>query len=314
MPAAFLCTNCGVERAFRVHVRHECNQGTQRLRPLILDIGCNDGNWGLKLLERIAADGRCAREVTRLVLLEPQPDLASRLRQRTVNTTGVDVIQAAAWIADNQTLSLHVPLSVSSRQERWASRTASLTREMALHQVGTTRNVSVLTVDLARFLTSELAGESRWPVLLKLDIETSEYDVLPKLLVAGLLCRIHYLLVEWHLNALTPQRRLAGLALRLALNQTLQACKAPPLLLQFDEHAGNNFEAQVPGLWDVAVMHNGTAAAGRASRNAGSMRWDLLHDPSTRAARRRQQQEEAAIDELRRACGGVWVPGQGCLS
>ena len=179
--------NCGVERAFRVHVRHECANG-KPLRPLILDVGCNDGSWGLKLLERIAADGRCAREATRLVLMEPQPDLARRLRQRTANNTGVEVIEAAAWTADDQTLSLHVPLSVSPRQERWASRTASLTREMALHQVGTTRNVSVRTVDLERLLIAELAGaprlsaargEGRWPVLLKLDIEASEYDATP---------------------------------------------------------------------------------------------------------------------------------------
>ena len=73
-------------------------------------------------------------------------------------------------------------------------------------------------------------------------IEAAEYDVLPRLLVTGALCRVDFLLLEWHLNALKPGRRFAGFALRHTIDSLLRAgCSAPPQRVFHDEYFTTNF-------------------------------------------------------------------------
>jgi hypothetical protein len=92
--------------------------------------------------------------------------------------------------------------------------------------------------------------------LLKVDIESGEYLLLPQLLTSGALCRVDYLYVEWHLNALSPPDRLAGVGLHLTLEELLQkGCKRPPRLVEHEMYAGNNQEVDVPGLAEEAALH-----------------------------------------------------------
>lgn len=74
---------------------------------------------------------------------------------------------------------------------------------------------------------------------------------------------------RWHLNALPPEKRLAGLGLRLTLSELLRTgCAASHANAPITVHEGapvNNWEQQVPGLWDVALLHNGTPVPGEQS-------------------------------------------------
>ena len=122
-------------------------------------------------------------------------------------------------------------------------------------------------------------------------IEAAEYDVLPRLLVTGALCRVDYLLLEWHLNALQPTRRFAGFALRHTIESLLRAgCVTPPKLVYHDEYFTNNF-GHVPKLEDMARRHS-----------KSSKIWDA---PKEREPLLNSLQIEAAKGWLRRTHNGA---------
>lgn len=130
-------------------------------------------------------------------------------------------------------------------------------------------NISVRTINLAAMMEAHLPAISNATatfVAVKLDIESAEFELLPHLLTSGVLCRVHLLVIEWHLNALPPERRLSGLGLRISLTRLLHdGCRAltgtSPKLIH--EGSGiNNMQQAVPGLWDVLLNHNGTAHPG----------------------------------------------------
>ena len=80
--------------------------------------------------------------------------------------------------------------------------------------------------------------------------------LLPRLLTSGVLCRVDYLFVEWHLNALPAAQRLQGVALRHALDATLRGCPIPrATAVVHDENPYNNFGEPAPGLAEVAARH-----------------------------------------------------------
>lgn len=89
-----------------------------------------------------------------------------------------------------------------------------------------------------------------------------------------------HLLVEWHLNALPPRKRLAALGLRHSLEHILaHGCRSPPLAVAHDEYGPNNFGSSVPGLWERTRLHNVSSASlawDRTFERAGRI-WDLAH-------------------------------------
>ena len=114
------------------------------------------------------------------------------------------------------------------------------------------------------------------------DVEVAEYDLLPHLLLSGALCIPTHLLVEWHLNALPPPRRLAGLALRLGFDELLKTGCATsdhgsgPRVTVHDDFDVNNEFADVPGLAELHRRHNGTWPVGCAKRPNCRVRWRNL--------------------------------------
>ena len=79
----------------------------------------------------------------------------------------------------------------------------------------------------------------------------------------GALCRLRYLLIEWHLAHVAPERRATGLALKGALPAILgSACALPPVVLH-DDMPLNNAGLAVPGAAEaaaalvVAAQHSG---------------------------------------------------------
>ena len=113
--------------------------------------------------------------------------------------------------------------------------------------------MKVETVDLAAELQAQLSplvGREK-AVLLKLDVEGAEYDLLSHLLMRGALCLLDYIIVEWHLNSLTPERRLAGLGLQLSLGDMLaRGCPvgSRPREVTINAEVENNAGMPVPGL------------------------------------------------------------------
>ena len=126
-------------------------------------------------------------------------------------------------------------------------------------------------------------------------MEVAEYELLPHLLLSGALCIPTHLLVEWHLNALPPPRRLAGLALRLGFDELLKTGCATsdhgsgPRVIVHDDFDVNNAYAEVPDLAEIQRNHNGTWPAGCSKRPNCRARWRKLieHANATAADSRR---------------------------
>jgi hypothetical protein len=92
----------------------------------------------------------------------------------------------------------------------------------------------------------------------------AEYALLPWMLAQGALCRLTYLIPEWHLSQQPPHARLAALGLRLSFHATLQsACRVPPRLIEHDEPVEMNSFFPVPGINDLAERFGAPGSMGR---------------------------------------------------
>jgi len=123
-----------------------------------------------------------------------------------------------------------VPFFLSANSE-----TSSLSNRMA-GRFGSRKSINVTAVDLAAFVRR---GASALPapelLFLKLDVEGVEAQLLPFLLAEGALCKLTHLLIEWHLNAISPEQRLDALALKMALPSMLYyACRRKPPRLEYE--------------------------------------------------------------------------------
>ena len=218
--------------------------GPRGSRAVVLDVGANSGDWGkwtwIPLVKHASASGKTLEAF----MLEPNPFWATRLRD-VAAANNATFIPAAAHNAD----------SLSQFHAQGGSVSSQLVRSS-----NTTQNVSgglmVRTIDLAA-LIARILPEEGGLALMKIDVESAEYELLPWLLAHGALCRISHLVIEWHLNRLPVERRFAGLGLRIAFNSLLRhGCAIPPLLVFHDEYAPNNYALPVPGLPELAVEHH----------------------------------------------------------
>ena len=224
-----------------VHASHATQTG------FVVDVGANNGQWARHILERVRNYGTRVR--VEPVLFEPQREYASSL-QHLADDWGGTFYPAVAW-----TRATNLSFYISNFKEA-----SSLSEQLALTfskpEVNEhVRRVTVPAVDLARVLRNCVWRAKGGPIILKLDVEAAEYDVLPRLLITGALCRCTFLVVEWHLNALPPGRRLEGMLLRNAFDKLLaRGCFRPPRLIIHDEDFLNNFGEAIPGLNEL-VMH-----------------------------------------------------------
>ena len=113
----------------------------------------------------------------------------------------------------------------------------------------------VRTINLAGYLRNKLPPSGALAYL-KLDVEGLEYSLLPWLLLEGAICRLSHLRIEWHLVAQPIRNRLEGLALRHSIGGLLRhGCTSPPLMIEHEEFAANNFAFPVPGIQELATWH-----------------------------------------------------------
>ena len=214
----------------------------------VVDVGANNGQWARHVLQRVREYGTRMR--VEPILFEPQREYAAEL-QKLASDWGGTFHPAVAW-----TRATNLSFYLSHFKEA-----SSLSEQLALTFSKPETNshvnrVTVPAVDFARVLRNCVQRARGGPIILKLDVEAAEYDLLPRLLITGALCRCTFLLVEWHLNALPPERRLQGVLLRNAFDGLLaRGCFRPPRLIVHDEDFLNNFGEPIAGLSELAARY-----------------------------------------------------------
>ena len=240
---------------------------------VVFDVGSNEGLWTHAMARRVHRPHfeLHRRRCCHIHAFDPQPSVAAKLRflARTLTKPLCNVTYhpVAAWTQNtNLTFYASTQRSVSS----------SLNRDNALYgsygRSSKVESFEVEAVDSAEALGALLPKDAI--SILKLDVESTEYQVLPHLLTSGLLCRLSVLHVEWHLNALPPHQRLSGLSLQKSLPLILrEGCRGRPPQLHNEAWMFMNWQSLVPGLAELAAMHNGTKVPnGNYSRTAAI--WD----------------------------------------
>lgn len=231
----------------------------RRTRGLAFDCGAHDGRWSAQLLDTWANMSAAPR--LRLHMLEPQRTFARRLRYIEAATGGRARYHpvVASTHNGNATLFSSLNSETSSLRLTMAARYGYRGHKRVIDAIDLADMILDATVPSTSRVTSHADTDAKAapPLLtfLKLDIEASEFSLLPRLVVSGALCRIHFVLIEWHLNALRPAERLSGLGMLLSLEVMLRSgCPAPPVLQQVVPHA-NNEGVEVPGLREAAKRH-----------------------------------------------------------
>ena len=217
------------------------------------DVGANNGAWTRWLLRRAALRG-VDSERLRVHVFEPQPRYESALKKLEQYANGSVRFHRAVASTTSANATLFYPASDTQAASTLPSMAAAYSARGVLHAP-----LRVPSVDLASFVGAE-TGESSI-ALLKCDVEGGEYTLLPRLLITGALCRVRHLLVEWHLNALSPHERLSGLGMRLGFDRMLRAgCAGPESSwhVEHDEFSKNNLGETVDGLSKVCNRKSAT--------------------------------------------------------
>ena len=93
------------------------------------------------------------------------------------------------------------------------SEAASVSSQLAAKAGRKPVPIVVRALDLARYMRETLAlprSDEDVITLVKIDVESSEYELLPHLLSEHALCGVRYLHIEFHLDALMADRRPLG--------------------------------------------------------------------------------------------------------
>ena len=275
-----------------------------RCRSVYLDVGSNIGVQIRKLYEpekypaapalRIFDDvfGRDRCDVC-TIGIEPNPHHTARLTdlERRYRATGLPVLVliAAASDAESRTqLALEDRDHVNTAEDTGATTVASWQGARAYSSISV---VDVRTLDLAALIyrvhrhLQELHGRERGTsrILMKLDVEGSEYSILPHLVLTQTLCLVDRAFLEWHPSNYAPSavataaarrhliEREAGVA---AVGTMMRAVNGAihEILLgarnKFDCRLQSTFLDDEEYLWDGQPWPNTTICSTRAAADA----------------------------------------------
>lgn len=226
---------------------HDLREAAPGARAYIFDIGANDGGWSNNWIRTWRAhrtDPLLQDKALEMHIFEPNPAFRASLDQLAASATDGATLNVTFHNVAAMKVESTIQFSVSSSSKRSTATEQSV--------VPKTRHVPVRGIDIAAFLLRTLPDASSLS-LLKLDVEGLEYTLLPWMLAQGALCRVRYLIAEWHLNQQPLGQRLPALALRLSLASLLQhGCETPPRAVFNDEFMTNNAAVPVPGLQHAA--------------------------------------------------------------
>ena len=197
----------------------------------VLDVGANAGTFSQAVMKRLHA--AAPRVNSKLIIFEPQEQFGASLSKMIKQNGGGELVAAAAWTEETN-LTFHLFKN---------SESASLvSKDSKAASSASTGAVTVRAVDLAEYLRRTLPDPSPSDpnatlAFLKLDIEGGEYVVLPRLLGMRVLCRVQFLLIEWHLKKAPLEKRVVGIHILAVLRQILESSCSPgpaPLVV-YDE-------------------------------------------------------------------------------
>ena len=234
-------------------------------RVVAIDVGANNGKWA-EAVWRLCKERRGGIPCE-VIMFEPQPRWASRLAGIHQSMAGGSRFEpAAAWHSDG---TINIFLSDNSQATSMSLAVAAQWN----HEGTRPSNMTVRSLDLARYMRETLLlSHSDMDVLtlLKIDVESAEYELLPHLVARRALCGIRYLHIEWHVDALSPASRLAGLGLMHSLGHVLKtSCVVgggtAPVLIVHEQSPRNN-GLEVPGLSKLLELHKGHVSSVEASQ------------------------------------------------
>ena len=258
----------------------------------VLDVGANIGTFSDFMMTRLR---RMAPNVnSRLIMFEPQQQLHAQLSILVAQWHGV-LVPAAAW-THNTSLTFHLTNN---------SESASLMNNIDWKDGRKWTAVTVPAIDLAERLLHELpraaARENNESIVFfKFDVEGAEFEVLPRLISTRVLCRVRFLLIEWHIKNLPPEKRAAGLAMKEALAGILaSSCRTPPELVHDDMPLNNALPMDTPGLdGKAALIETFRAQMVTALRESNARR---AQAPPRLGSRRHVPGRQLAVQQARSA-------------
>ena len=267
---------------------------------MVFDVGANNGEWSSSDWPGIAKEMRASGKQFDLLIVEPQPQFAQTL-QAISDANNFTYVGAAAW-KQNTTLYFDVALNSGD-----GSKSATISSDVPPSM--RSKRMAVPAIDLAELMRSRLPDPadrvSTTLSFLKLDVEGAEFELLPWLLLQDALCRVDYFLVEWHLNRVSPAKRLAALSLRHSLYSLLETgCRQPPRAVLNDVFKANNYAVPVPGLHELAQAHSVCMSTSISSWTRGLLESDIQALRLRKRARLGEQELRQRNNNSRPRCFG----------
>ncbi|WP_417454110.1 FkbM family methyltransferase [Kiloniella sp.] len=136
------------------------------------------------------------------VLVEPNPNCASALREKYQNIDNLEIIEAAVWIDDGHMNLFGLVEDGRGTQSDGASIIEN--HNNAFYNSDTSKATKVQTIDFARLLKEKANFDQ---IIVKMDIESSEYNVLEKLIDEELLDKIDFMFIEFHSQYMTKDTK-----------------------------------------------------------------------------------------------------------
>lgn len=201
-----------VERA-KVHLRSLAAKSDDGVRRLFIDCGSNVGQGYTFFSKYLPPDRYDA------ILIEPNPNCIDTLREQFGGTPNIEIIQGAAWVR-NETLKLF-GLVEDERGEM--TQGASVVAE---HNSSEYESDQGAALEVEAFSLAEMIEEKAShydDIVVKMDIESSEYEVLRHLLDTGAAKHITHIFIEFHSEYFKEPENSEYLALETKLVEELRA-------------------------------------------------------------------------------------------
>ncbi|MEO0937233.1 MAG: FkbM family methyltransferase [Pseudomonadota bacterium] len=183
-PLAYRCFR-KFKRRMRWRNEHTFDALLADLRPgdVCVDLGANEGVFTNKMADKGAT----------VFAFEPDPDTFSRLSANVGDRTGVTLFQKAAG-AQADTLTLYRSARLNEDVSRHSQAASLVRQDRGWRGLNADDGVAVDVVDFPAWL----AAQDTDVRLLKIDIEGSEWDLIPRLIDHPVAARIDAIFVETH--------------------------------------------------------------------------------------------------------------------
>jgi FkbM family methyltransferase len=156
-------------------------------KRLFIDCGSNVGQ-GFSYFRKYFPVGKYD-----FILMEPNPHCVAKLKQQFGDLPNIEIIEKAVWTEDG-TMKLF-GLVEDHRGDVTTGASIVSEHNSAKYESNAEQATEVATIDFPSFLRTKFDYDE---IVIKMDIEASEYDVLEKMIAGGELDRVEFMFVEFH--------------------------------------------------------------------------------------------------------------------